>query len=98
MSDYQHSKSTLFYTQILIGWGLFVILFFEADARLLKSGWHKENISKHDHIYGTAKLSFDLLLSSLVGLIIVLFIIFMISMCLEGGGGSATDADGCCCC
>ena len=83
-----------------MGWGLFVILFYEIEIRLLTSGTHKENVSKHDFIYGTARMSIDMALSSFVLFLAILCILMLIAGG-EGSGGDSGDCNcdcgGCCC-
>ena len=57
--------------------GIFLILFIELEVRMLIHGKHKENVSKHDFVYGSAKLSIDLVLSVLVLLVIFLILVMM---------------------
>ena len=51
---------------------------------MLIHGKHKENVSKHDFVYGSAKLSIDLVLSVLV--ILVIFLILVMLFSSDGNG------------
>ena len=64
------------------------------EAFLLTSGWHKNNVSKHDYIYGSAKLSIDTLFSA----IILLIAILTLAMLLGCDNADAPTCECCTCC
>ena len=72
-----------------------MIMFIEVEVRMMIYGKHKENVSKHDFIYGSAKMSIDMMLSALV-LLVALFILYLVI----NGGEADDDLDNgdCLCC
>lgn len=80
---------------ISVGFVLFTIAFYEVETYLLTEGKHKSNVSKHDYVFGSTKLSIDMAISLMVILIVTLCIIWA---CFSDGDGGDGDCLACCCC
>lgn len=84
---------------IALGLAFFLVLFFEGETRYLIMGNHKENLSKHDYIYGSVKMSIDMALTTLIIVLIILWIIqCLMTLFGDGDGGMDCDPTSCTCC
>lgn len=82
------------FTGIISVFGFIMIGLFELLIFRLQNGIYNENVSKHDYIFSTARISIDLLITILLILVILLlcvFLIFFAMMFGEGGGGDCGD-------
>lgn len=91
-----HINLDLKFVMIMSAFTLFAILFLELEVFLLTNGWVKTNVSKHDFVYGAAKLSFDMIFSSVI--IMVLIVTLATLLGCGDGDDSGCDADCCCSC
>ena len=91
---------------ILVGWSLFLMLFEEFEMIQHTRGSFKDNLSKHDFIFGAARLSLDIFFCILIVLIVFLCILMCIGSLVSDGDNSFDPDENChamlacfnCCC
>ena len=93
-TDSSDTKQMIFFILKLFGFSLFAMAFFEIEIRNLRSGYYKENVSKHDYIFGCARMSIDLCIAAIFSFVIVFIIILLIASIFSESGGD-TNLDCC---